>query len=367
MNDLPASQGERDSGRELVACFRLAETLDLAVFATRSQAGDARLLRVSEAFLELVGATRAHWLATPLSQLLGGAALVQRGELTSVELVAAAGHKVPVLLGTRRLPGPHECWLWLVFRPEPAHQDAALLARQLVHEVNNPITAVICKLDLVQRQLEGLTTDAERVGEISRHLDEAQRGTARVITLVREFADSLTNADEQTDEVDIGLVLNDVLVLMRTELEQVATVVCDFDSVPLVWGHASKLEQVFSNLLHNAELAIRDTPEPQDHRIRLSAVRQGDWVRVSVEDTGVGMPDSLVRQAFEPFVTTRAASGGTGLGLFICREIVQACGGRLEVKSSPLVGSCFRVYLRVAPGPVSSMSAPSSHRRTKRL
>lgn len=312
-----------------------------------------------------MGGTEEHWTTTPLAELLGGAALVQRGDLTAVELVAATGHKVPVLLGTRRLAGPDESWLWLVFRPEPTRKDAALLAQQLVHEVNNPITGVICKLDLVQRRLGELIGHDERRAEIVRHLDTAQRGTARVIALVREFADSLANEGGRTDEVDLARVLSNVLELVRTEIEQVATLVCDFEPVPLVWGHTSKLEQVFSNLLHNAVLAIRDTPEPQDHRIRVSTRQQADWVQVSVEDTGVGMSESLLHRAFEPFVTTRAASGGTGLGLFICREIVQACGGRLDVKSSPLVGSCFRVYLRVASGPSSSGSAPSSRRRTK--
>jgi len=190
-----------------------------------------------------------------------------------------------------------------------------------------------------------------------------------VIALVRDFAESVQQASTATEHVDVVAALSEALVLMQPDLERVATIVCDFEPVPPVLGHASKLQQVFSNLLQNALQAIKDASSlPQDHRVRLSVFARAEWVIVAVEDTGVGMPDSLAQRVFEPFVTTRAASGGTGLGLFICREIVEACGGRLEVKSSPLAGSRFRVWLKAAQDKgASGTLPPDSYRRSKRV
>jgi signal transduction histidine kinase len=203
--------------------------------------------------------------------------------------------------------------------------------------------------------------------DLGRHVVAAQHGAARVIALVREFAESVQQTSTATEHVNVALALSEALVPLQPDLEKVATIVRDFQPVPLVVGHASKLEQVFSNLLQNALEAFKDASVPQDHRLRLSVCARAEWVVVCVEDTGVGMPESLAQRVFEPFVTTRAASGGTGLGLFICREIVEACGGRLEVKSSPLVGSRFRVWLKAAHEPHASGSLPpDSHRRSKR-
>lgn len=354
---------------ELVEFFRSAEALSFAVFATNLPSSEARVVAATTALGALLGRAPAEFTTLHLVDLMGSDRHGHpRAGLIEAELQHAHGHGVPVLVTVRKLDSAHPTWIWLAFPREPSTRSMANLARELVHEVNNPLTSVVCRLDLVGRQLADLIGDPERSEELGRHVAAAQHGAARVIALVRDFAESVQRASTASEHVDVVAALSEALVLVQPDLERVATIVRDFEPVPPVLGHASKLQQVFSNLLQNALQAIKEASLPQDHRVRLSVFARAEWVIVAVEDTGVGMPESLAQRAFEPFVTTRAASGGTGLGLFICREIVEACGGRLEVKSSPLVGSRFRVWLKAAQDKGASGSLPpDSHRRSKRV
>ena len=360
-------EGERSDAEELVEFFRFAAVLRLAAFASDAATSHAVISCGTRALAELVGRAPEELVALLVTELVGArnSGLAQL-DLVEAELRHVDGRGVPVFLSARQLGGEAALWVWLVFVREPSKRSVAALAQQLVHEVSNPLTSVVCRLDLVVRQLPQVVTDQARGEDLGRHLATAQHGAERVITLVREFADSLANAPESCEPVDVVRALSHALTLVEPDLEAVATIVCDFQPVPWVLGHASKLEQVFSNLLDNALHAVQEASVPQDHRIRVSVNSEADWVVVGVEDTGVGIPESLLQQVFEPFVTTRSASGGTGLGLFICREVVEALGGKLEVKSSPLMGSRFRVCLRAVDEPPSGTLPPSSYRRSKR-
>jgi signal transduction histidine kinase len=102
------------------------------------------------------------------------------------------------------------------------------------------------------------------------------------------------------------------------------------------------LNQVFLNLLKNALEAL----EGSGGTVRVRLRREGGLVAVDVEDDGPGIDPALRERLFEPFVTSKPAGHGTGLGLPISRRIVQASGGTLEVRSEPGRGTCFTVRLR---------------------
>jgi two-component system sensor histidine kinase PhcS len=106
------------------------------------------------------------------------------------------------------------------------------------------------------------------------------------------------------------------------------------------------LHQVIWNLLSNAAQALAGTAQP---RVRLHAYARGDRVVVSVRDNGPGIAGEHMGKLFDPFWTTRRASGGTGLGLTLCREFVRRMGGEISVESVPGRGACFRVELPSAP------------------
>jgi signal transduction histidine kinase len=109
-----------------------------------------------------------------------------------------------------------------------------------------------------------------------------------------------------------------------------------------VHGDGRGLNQVFLNLLKNALEAL----EGSGGTVRVRLRREGDLVAVDVEDDGPGIDPALRERLFEPFVTSKPAGRGTGLGLPISRRIVQSCGGSLDVRSEPGQGTCFTVRLR---------------------
>jgi signal transduction histidine kinase len=319
--------------------------------------------------LELLGNTGELQRCMTLGELLRKApAASEPLTLTQTRLKRAGGVERSVLVSQRPLEAPKGAVLWLAFETQASRTKSVAWMRQLAHELNNPLTSVLWKLDLVARQLPRVASEPSRLAELSRHLDEAHFGTSRAVELVREFTRSVHDTETALEALDLSCVVKDSIYLVKSEIELVATLVEDFSAVPAVLGHRSMLQQVFSNLLLNALQAVREASLPQDHRIRVELRAEGCWVVASVEDTGVGISEAQQSRVFEPFVTTRAESGGSGLGLFISRQIVEALGGRLELSSSQLSGSSFRVWLKRAGAPQSpdGSSQPPSLRRARR-
>jgi CheY-like chemotaxis protein/anti-sigma regulatory factor (Ser/Thr protein kinase) len=130
-----------------------------------------------------------------------------------------------------------------------------------------------------------------------------------------------------------------------------AQVELDLEDAPTVRGDMTRIGQVFINLLVNAAQAIPEG-DPEHQRVYVSVgSAKGDRVVVTIRDTGTGMPPEVMRRIFEPFYTTKAVGAGTGLGLSVCKGIMNAVGGELTVESTPSEGSTFRVYLRAAHRP----------------
>lgn len=362
VNDQPALLGGTEDRRHLNAFAAMANELELSACVSVGEDEQAPVLFLSAALARQLGRSRQDAKQLVLADVVG---VVEKtrvaGALLQAELRHANGYRLPVLLSHRRLG---RLSAWLSFDAPPFGTKVAVRTRQLAHELNNPLTSVMWKLDLLARQLPLLQKDPARAADLGRTVAEARYGVSRAAGLVREFAESVQCWVDRIEPVDLVATLEDALGLMREEIEQVASLVEEFAPVPLVYGHRSRLQQVFANLLRNAVHAVREAPLPQVHRVRVSVRLESPWVIAQVDDTGVGMSPSLQRHIFEPFMTTRASTGGSGLGLFVCQEIVESLGGRIDVKSSPLSGSSFRLRLK-AKATGSDPSGPSSHRRTK--
>jgi signal transduction histidine kinase len=123
------------------------------------------------------------------------------------------------------------------------------------------------------------------------------------------------------------------------------------------------LIQVLVNLLANAARALEPTPAAEDRvDVRLVGAVDGHVV-IEVSDTGRGMDEATLTRAFDPFFTTRPVNGGAGLGLAVCRALVEAMGGELELESAPGRGTTARLRLVSAtPLPGAGSSAPPSLR-----
>jgi two-component system, NtrC family, sensor kinase len=218
------------------------------------------------------------------------------------------------------------------------------LAAGVAHEINNPLSYVLLNLEFLERELPDLGGDPARVAALQRRLADTRHGAERVKHIVRDLQ-ALTRKDEvMRGRVELDQVLDHTLHVLRRELLPGISVQTDYSEVPCVLGNPTRLEQLFSNLLLNAVHALRESERPE--RWLKVTLRTGDGcVLAEISDNGCGMTDQVLARAFEPFFTTKALGIGAGLGLAICRRIVDDLAGRIEVHSRPLSGTTVRVFL----------------------
>lgn len=135
---------------------------------------------------------------------------------------------------------------------------------------------------------------------------------------------------------------------METLLASRARVELELEPMPLVRGSVVRLGQVFINLLVNAAQAIPPGMADKHQIVVTTTADSGQHVSVSISDTGSGMSPEVMRKIFDPFFTTKPVGSGTGLGLSVCRSIVESFGGEVTVQSTLGAGSTFRVRLPVS-------------------
>jgi CheY-like chemotaxis protein len=154
-----------------------------------------------------------------------------------------------------------------------------------------------------------------------------------------------------------------VTTMAEKEVSRTARLVRSFDPVAPVLADDARLGQIFLALVLNAADAFA-APDPARNRIEVRARLCDGHVLVEVEDNGRGIPRDIQGRIFEPFFTTKEVGKGTGLGLYVCRNLVTQLGGRLEVASEPGRGSTFRVWLppfeAPAPAPVAPRAASTA-------
>ncbi|MHB0856844.1 MAG: ATP-binding protein [Anaerolineae bacterium] len=210
------------------------------------------------------------------------------------------------------------------------------LASSLVHEINNPLQAVIGCLGLAEESLpEG--------SDGLRYLRVAREQLHRAAHIVSELHDLRPRAQpEEYAQVELGGLLEQVLILTTKRCRDAGVEVHftrakDLPSVELA---PDRIQQVFLNLVLNAVDAM---PDGGNLKVRTSYEDASAGVVASFHDTGHGIPPDVLPRIFDPFTTTK--SNSLGLGLFISHNIIAEHGGRLEVSSEPGVGSEFRVWL----------------------
>ena len=211
------------------------------------------------------------------------------------------------------------------------------LAAGLVHEINNPLAAILGQAHLLMREAEGSPESRERlrviVQETSRAarllksvqgLSRPRRVERRACLLHEEVRGVISLTQPQRDYTSIRTV---------SELEP----------VPAVWADPDQIRQVMLNLLQNAQQAMAVHAGERVLTVRTRAAI--DRVLVEVLDTGPGIPEDALPRIFDAFFTTKAASEGTGLGLWVSFDIAEQHGGRLYASNRPEGGAVFTLEL----------------------
>ncbi|SEK48017.1 His Kinase A (phospho-acceptor) domain-containing protein [Stigmatella aurantiaca] len=223
------------------------------------------------------------------------------------------------------------------------------LAAGVGHEINNPLSYVLSNLNYLSRELQPgrPAPSAEEKLELMDALNSAREGAERVRLIVKDLRTLSRPDDMNTEPVDLGEVVRGAVKLAERELRDHARLVEDYGGLPRVRGNATRLGQVFLNLLINAAHAIRQGGKAANE-IRIHARPSGSrHVRVEVSDTGCGIPQENLTRVFEPFFTTKPVGEGTGMGLSVCHSIITALGGELHVQSQVGEGTTFSLLLPV--------------------
>lgn len=236
------------------------------------------------------------------------------------------------------------------------------MATGMAHELNQPLSVIKTAASFIRRKMdrgEDLARDimGTLTSEIEAHVDRA----SKIINHLREFG---RKPDMKLEPVDMTEVLRRALDIFIQQLKlREIEVTLDFGTgLPRVLADASRLEQVFINMLINARDAIEEKwatakaalgNEEADliapKRITLRTHMQGDFVVAEIIDTGCGIPSGVREKIFEPFFTTKRVGKGTGLGLSISYGIIKDCGGTIGVDSEPGQGTRFIIALPAAP------------------
>jgi PAS domain S-box-containing protein len=231
------------------------------------------------------------------------------------------------------------------------------LAAGVAHDFNNLLTAILSNVELARM-------DVAEASPIVRHLDEIWHAGESAKALVRQLLVFARQPSQEVTFVDVGAMLEGTLRLLSRLLGEDVAIVSHLPSTPAhVRIDARQLEQVIVNLAVNARDAM---PGGGTLRIDVELVgeRPSGSVRVSVSDSGSGIPEPILARIFEPFFTTKPVGKGTGLGLAVAFEVVQQAGGKISVHSEPGRGSTFTLEFPeaaaqpAAPAPLTASGLP---------
>jgi PAS domain S-box-containing protein len=227
-------------------------------------------------------------------------------------------------------------------------EGIGLLASGIAHDLNNVLTPVLMGIDLMK--LVGLTPELRTIAD---NIEVSARRGAAVIKQVLTFA---RGVDGEKTRVELGDLIEETVRLARETFPRNIRVESRLPAdLWSVQGDNTQLHQVLLNLSVNArdampaggELAFSATNVHLDEEAArvLPQIRPGDFVRLEIRDSGVGMAPEVVDHIFEPFFTTKGHGEGTGLGLSTVLGIVRGHGGAVTVESAPEQGTCFVLHL----------------------
>jgi len=224
----------------------------------------------------------------------------------------------------------------------------------IAHDFNNMLSVVIGNLDLLQKTIKGNPKAEPRVRM-------AMEGAQRCADLTHRLLAFSRRQPLQVSHIDVGALMPGLLELMRRTLGERINVRLEVsENIYPIEVDRAQLEAALLNLAVNARDAM---PEGGDLSISIGTQRleekvevPGDFVMITVQDTGIGMPPDVLQRVFEPFFTTKESGKGTGLGLSMVYGFVQQSHGHVEIESAPNEGTTIRIFLPRARGTAERLS-----------
>lgn len=220
------------------------------------------------------------------------------------------------------------------------------MASEIAHELNQPLSAITNYTNASIRRLRNTEPGTRlEIHELVSAMKLTAAQAHRAAEIVRQLRNFIRKKTPGQTPVDINDMIHNMVTLLGPEARTGQTAV-DLDLAPeppVITGHAIELEQVLLNLTRNAIEAMQEIP-PAERRLRIHTAATGaETVLISVTDRGRGIDAKRLQKVFTPFYTTKRT--GLGLGLAICRRIIDAHGGKLWAEPNPGGGTTFHIEL----------------------
>jgi len=257
-----------------------------------------------------------------------------------------------------------------------------LLAAGVAHEINNPISFINCNLSSLKSYSTNILILLEKYHELEKTIekggkagiekikaeihnlwenqkmdfimkdmaeliDDSLEGTKRVSKIVSDLKSFARVKEEDIDAVDLNEVIDASINITWNQLKYKIELIKDYGDLPKVRCFVQKMSQVFMNLLTNASQAIEDkgTIRVSTRHIKARSSKKDEHIELRFSDDGAGIPKEHLTKIFDPFFTTKPVGIGTGLGLKITYDIINAHGGKIMVESEAGKGTTFIITL----------------------
>ena len=355
---------------------------------------DGTVLEVNQRACERLGYDRAEMLGRSLSEINEperaeaiGRYIVQtqQGERTLIESVHIRkdGTQFPVELSTRLIQYENRPALLTIARDITEREQIEQQLRQqerlaavgrlaggIAHDFNNLLTTIILYAQMPLNKAD-LSPDVARALKVIR--GESQKAAE----LIQQILDFSRRAMMESQPVDLKPFIKEISHMLKRTLPETIDLSLDLESADstIVEADPTRIQQALMNLILNARDAM-----PQGGEVRLELARHtfeartpvadmepGSWVRLTVADTGTGIPEEALDRLFEPFYTTKEEGKGTGLGLPQVYGIIKQHGGHIDIETEVGAGSAFHLYLpehhgdQVEAIPLEKESLPQGH------
>ncbi len=225
------------------------------------------------------------------------------------------------------------------------------LAGGIAHDFNNILTSAIGYTELA-------ISEVEKGTRLDKNLHELYGAWKRARDLVQQILTFARKSDDALNPLQVGMVAKEVLKFIRSSLPTTIEIKQNIKSKSNIMGNPIQMYQVFMNLCTNAahamektggflEIKCEDTVIEHDRETPKMGLEPGEYVKVTVSDTGTGISPDIMDSIFEPYFTTKGLGEGTGLGLATVHGIVKNSGGSITVESKLGEGTIFTIFLPV--------------------
>ena len=241
----------------------------------------------------------------------------------------------------------------ILFQHEKLAAMGSLLA-SVAHELQNPLSIVMVQAELLWEEIQQ--------GPMAEQTQAITQSAERCARIVRNFLTLARQHPPERQWVDLNHVVQEAVELLTYAL-QVDTIEVALQlapDLPMCAADHHQLHQVVINLVTNAHQALREVPYPRRLTFTTCTDAARTHIVLEVADTGPGIRPELQDRIFEPFFTTKPLGVGTGLGLPLCRGIVEGHEGTIHVQSQPGQGTVFRIELPVGDEPIAEPAAPAA-------